>query len=138
MAAADPTGGVTLDGWYNIGDAVQEVSERDLNQFLTLDGYQNNHLIAALTESDLQDMGFRAGHAKLNAPHLGGLNPAPLPAVAPPNVTVTAIMDPAADARSQAASDATVEALKRLTKKDVRVDRLNGGALERPTVKRVM
>ena len=83
-------------------------------------------------------MGFRGGHAKLIAPHLGGLRPAPAPPEAPANITVTATMDPAADARSQAASDATVEALRRLTRRDTHVNKLNDGTLERPTVAQVM
>ena len=95
-------------------------------------------MIASLTESDLVELGLRTGHAKLVAPHLGGLKPAPAPAEAPANITVTGVMDPAADARSQAASDATVDALMRLSRRDIAVDKLNDGVLQRPTVKHVM
>ena len=51
-----------------------------------------------------------------------------------PTVNVVATMDPQVDARSQAASDATVEVLKKLTNKGTSVPKLNNGDASRSTV----
>ena len=157
MAAAEGADRTKLDNWYDAAQGLQEVTERDLTKFADLaatywavpslrqcgkqihsQGYQNNQLVAVLTDKDLEAIGILPGHAKLLAQHLGGIKPEPPPAPAPSNIQVTAVMDPAADARSQAASDATVEALRKLHGKGIKVGKLNQAIKERPTVSSVM
>ena len=109
MAAAEGADKTKLDNWYDATQGLQEVTERDLTKFADLaatywavpslrqcgkqihsQGYQNNRLVAVLTDKDLESIGILPGHAKLLAQHLGGITPAPPPAPAPSNIQVRA------------------------------------------------
>ena len=100
-----PRGLEELNNWFQDGEPT-EVHKRDLVKFMDKAaeywqvpglrgenyanaiynaGYQNNVLVAALTQKDLENIGFTAGHAKLVSRHLGGFEE---PVGAPPEIRV--------------------------------------------------